>query len=438
MTISSGNMLSTLLTPTDSPTEGLLGAQIQVAATDAESSPELNAEGKFWSMLNQQLTEIVSQDDAQVIDNKDLLAMFEAFEADLEQAGQQTGIPSEWMQFMKSHFEMQDQSTASEVSNAMTETPGAEEIMAITRPVIMDEEAVATVATSPLMEPVAGEELPVMRQVLSAEMPSTSVEQTVVPLKTEGKIEALSLNRAVPNLAPQIAEQQGEIDATPQMDGDSDEVFQAVLEKTGQKQVNAEQLLQASRNDTAALNSKTNDVLTSLQANPALGAQPQAAAQSLASQNLPTALQSLQMTPQAPAAEWGNALGERVSFLINQKLNHAEIRIDPPHLGKLDIQIQVKEDAATIVINTQHAQTRDLIDAASLRLREFLQDAGYSSVDVNVSHREQSMAENAFGNQGDTSDSPGENKTGSEAELDEPVMMSAYVPVDDGRIDYFA
>ena len=178
---------------------------------------------------------------------------------------------------------------------------------------------------------------------------------------------------------------------------------------------------------------------TSLTSSPSLNSPVQGAASTMtaAQQVLPPHLQAISVSNSANNQQWGDALGERVSFLINQKLNSAEIRIDPPHLGKLDIQIHIKDDAAQVVIHTQHAQTRDLIENSSLRLREILQDAGYSSVDVNVSHRDSSSQQqasgeahfNATGDQSQSTDSMG---------LADGVLQRVSMHIADGHIDYFA
>ncbi len=98
--------------------------------------------------------------------------------------------------------------------------------------------------------------------------------------------------------------------------------------------------------------------------------------------------------PQNPSPEqWGSALGDKVQWMMSTKLNSAEIRIDPPHLGKMDISIKMTDDGASIVIQTQHAATRELVDAASYRLKEMLEEAGYKNVDVDVSHKEDNQAD---------------------------------------------
>ncbi len=101
--------------------------------------------------------------------------------------------------------------------------------------------------------------------------------------------------------------------------------------------------------------------------------------------------------PQNPSPEqWGSALGDKVQWMINTKMDSAEIRIDPPHLGKMDISIKMTDDGAQVVIQTHHAATRELVDAASYRLKEMLEQAGHEHVDVDVSHKESNQSESQF------------------------------------------
>ena len=113
-----------------------------------------------------------------------------------------------------------------------------------------------------------------------------------------------------------------------------------------------------------------------------------ASAPSITQMLLPSGLETMNLARGADAAEWGNGLSERVNWMINQKQNSATIRLDPPMLGKLDVQVRIADDATTITIQTQHAQTRDLIETASLRLRDSLQENGFQNVNVDVSQRQ--------------------------------------------------
>ena len=74
---------------------------------------------------------------------------------------------------------------------------------------------------------------------------------------------------------------------------------------------------------------------------------------------------------------------------------------------------------------------------AGQRLREVLQDAGYNSVDVNVSHREQSAQDGAEANGQGTAGAFDDPDTG----VDSPIVTEIMLPGDErspGMIDFFA
>lgn len=120
-----------------------------------------------------------------------------------------------------------------------------------------------------------------------------------------------------------------------------------------------------------------------------------------ANQSLPPHLESLTLANPRDQAGLSSGLGDRIQWMVNQKLNTATIRMDPPMLGRLEVHIQVVDDMTNVTINTQHAQTRDLIDSASVKLREYLQENGYQNVNVDVSHQEQQQASDQSGDKDD-------------------------------------
>lgn len=150
---------------------------------------------------------------------------------------------------------------------------------------------------------------------------------------------------------------------------------------------------------------------------------------------LPTELETLSVNNTRDTTSWGNAVGERVHWMINQKLNTATIRLDPPSLGRLEVNIQVNDDATRVTINTQHAQTRDIIDTASFKLREFLQENGYQNVSVDVSHQEQHQQASKQ-TADDSGDSLAENQLSQEAEVENESGETSYFS-SDSVVDYF-
>ncbi|MEQ8206729.1 MAG: flagellar hook-length control protein FliK [Woeseia sp.] len=84
-------------------------------------------------------------------------------------------------------------------------------------------------------------------------------------------------------------------------------------------------------------------------------------------------------------ARWGDALGERVTWMAGQKLDSAEIRLNPAELGPIRIKITMEENQAQVTFTAQHAVTREAIEQALPRLRELFTGEGLnlSNADVN-------------------------------------------------------
>jgi len=151
---------------------------------------------------------------------------------------------------------------------------------------------------------------------------------------------------------------------------------------------------------------------------------------------LPTHLETMTLARNADSTELGSGLSERVSWMINQKQNTANIRLDPPFLGKLDVQIKIADDATTIVFQTQHAQTRDLIESASARLRDFLQESGYQNVNVDVSQRQdqqQARSQTSL-----DSDADQQDETYQDPDFDHQERDAVNYFIGDGIVDTFA
>jgi flagellar hook-length control protein FliK len=374
-------------------------------------------------MLSQNLIQLVSDEDGQVIDNKELMAMVGEFDGDMQSIAEDT-LPAQWMQFLKSHFtEQTDFSQAAESAASVKlvvkdihqdADEGAESAIEIDA----EKDPVAAVVVIP-GSIAKGETLPPGRQSSSARVPLSSA--VINP----------AVEQAV-NKTESIADDAGKSDIDPKSLQSPEIAKKELQAKNSAEVVNIRQ--QVTATDTVTIKTVENSV------NPM---QPGVTTQishtpNAATQVLPPHLQTLSVSTSANNQQWGDALGERVSFLINQKLNNAEIRIDPPPLGKLDIKIHLNDDSAQVVIHTQHAQTRDLVDSSSFRLREILQEAGYSNVDVNVSHRDSSSNQNASGDNQEGGTNSEQSIAGDSPDTSMAVMQQASITVANGRIDYFA
>ncbi len=95
---------------------------------------------------------------------------------------------------------------------------------------------------------------------------------------------------------------------------------------------------------------------------------------------------SLSHSPGSP--QWQNALGERMVWLVKKDLQQAELRLNPRHLGPVEVRIEIRSEQATVSFSAHHAVTRDVLEGSIPRLREMFGDAGVVLVDVNVSHQQ--------------------------------------------------
>lgn len=82
---------------------------------------------------------------------------------------------------------------------------------------------------------------------------------------------------------------------------------------------------------------------------------------------------------------WSNALSERVVWLSTQQIQSASIKLNPPELGPLEVNIKFNHDQPTVVFSSQNAAVREAIEQALPRLREMFEQTGMSLADANVS-----------------------------------------------------
>ena len=94
---------------------------------------------------------------------------------------------------------------------------------------------------------------------------------------------------------------------------------------------------------------------------------------------------SLVLDTPVNSPKWANDFGQKVQWMVNQSVSGAQIRLNPQHLGPIEVRVQVQNDQATISFTAQHGATREAIDSALPRLREMLSDQQVALLDVNVS-----------------------------------------------------
>ncbi len=81
---------------------------------------------------------------------------------------------------------------------------------------------------------------------------------------------------------------------------------------------------------------------------------------------------------------WGDELARRISFLMRGQVQQAEIRLNPPELGPINIRLNLVQDQASISFAAQHHVVREAIEASLPRLRELLSESGMQLANADV------------------------------------------------------
>jgi flagellar hook-length control protein FliK len=131
---------------------------------------------------------------------------------------------------------------------------------------------------------------------------------------------------------------------------------------------------------------------------------------------------------------WGDAFRQKVVWLVDRQQQSAELHVNPPHLGPVEVMLNLSDDGAQIVFCSPHASVREAIEASLAELRTALANNGLSLGQALVSAdpgaaREQFREEMARNPRAPAS-TPAESLPVSEIQITRPLRQ--------GLVDIFA
>ncbi|MDN5753566.1 MAG: flagellar hook-length control protein FliK [Nitrosospira sp.] len=91
------------------------------------------------------------------------------------------------------------------------------------------------------------------------------------------------------------------------------------------------------------------------------------------------------LEPRVGAAGWDNALGQKVLWMVSSQQQVAELNLNPPDLGPLQVVLSLSNDQASATFVSQHADVRQALEAALPRLKEMMAESGISLAETTVS-----------------------------------------------------
>ena len=95
---------------------------------------------------------------------------------------------------------------------------------------------------------------------------------------------------------------------------------------------------------------------------------------------------SATLTVQTPVrdANWANDLGQKVVWLANNDKQSAQITLNPPQMGPIEVTVKIDNGSATASFVSASQETRDALETAMPRLREMFASAGIELGQTNV------------------------------------------------------
>ncbi len=108
--------------------------------------------------------------------------------------------------------------------------------------------------------------------------------------------------------------------------------------------------------------------------------QPAAIAETGAAKSTP------KVTVEAPVSspQWGSEVGQKITWMSASGNHVAELHLNPPNLGPLEVKLSINNDQATIQFVSQHQEVRTAIESALPKLREMMMDSGISLGNASV------------------------------------------------------
>ncbi len=135
-------------------------------------------------------------------------------------------------------------------------------------------------------------------------------------------------------------------------------------------------------------------------------------------------------------------LGEKIRWMVNARNTMAEIRLDPPELGSMQVRVNVAGDAASVSFVVQSQQAREALADAMPKLRDMLSQQGIELGDAQVRKDNSSGQDNGQQLAGDSHQGQGAGNRGENDGLDDTdgmrVIEQSISRADKGGIDFYA
>ncbi|MFZ6744178.1 flagellar hook-length control protein FliK [Undibacterium sp. JH2W] len=200
-------------------------------------------------------------------------------------------------------------------------------------------------------------------------------------------------------------------------------------------------------NDIAQAKDILAERISELKVNPAskdsqqVIAPPAIAANAVSSTQLnAAALAAEQIAPRVGSNGWDKAVGQKVVWMVGEGLQSAELTLNPPDLGPLQVVLKVSNDQANASFTSAQPEVREALEAALPRLKQMLSDAGVQLTGFSVNSQAAGQGQNFAQQQARTIATPraGNNTADNSTINTVGNATPARIQTNNGLVDTFA
>ena len=97
-----------------------------------------------------------------------------------------------------------------------------------------------------------------------------------------------------------------------------------------------------------------------------------------------TAAASNTIAPRVGSADWSEAVGQKISWMVTGGQQSASLTLNPPNLGPMQVVISVNNQHASATFTSHQPEVRAALESAIPKLREMMGQSGIQLGDCNV------------------------------------------------------
>lgn|GEM_PF-381311 len=105
------------------------------------------------------------------------------------------------------------------------------------------------------------------------------------------------------------------------------------------------------------------------------------------------------LTPDVNTDQFGETIGTQLTYMANEKISHAHIKVSPNDMGTIEVSLKLDGDRVHADFSSPQADVRQALEQSLPKLREMLGQQGFQLAQADVGHRQQQQAQSS-GSQG--------------------------------------